>query len=230
LSLQKDLSPTLWLYFDDDGVTSYNPPIAPGTDPGAFALADDAGRNRPHTSAKHTTHNEMDLHNETGVNVAALLQEPMGSSRSYPLHLDAFPLDDELLATNVSGTVKLTRLTDEIIARIKVAGGVELECLRCLRQYPESFSADFSEEFRIAHDVRTGNGIAGPADDERFDINEYHELDFGEALRQEIIVALPMRPTCGTDCPGPDVIEVGDDEQIDDRFASLAQLLDEARE
>lgn len=170
----------------------------------------------------------MDLHNETGVNVAALLQEPVGSSRSYPLKLDAFPLDDELLATDVAGTVKLTRLSDEVIARIRVTGGVELECLRCLCQYPESFAADFSEEYRIAHDVRTGNGIAAPEDDERFTINENHELDFGEALRQEIIVALPMRPTCGADCPGPDEVETSDDEQIDDRFASLAQLLDEA--
>ncbi|HEY7034422.1 MAG TPA: DUF177 domain-containing protein [Thermomicrobiales bacterium] len=172
----------------------------------------------------------MDLHNETGVNVAALLQEPVGSSRSYPLRLDAFPLHDELLATDVSGSVKLTRLSDEIIARIRVSGGVELECLRCLRQYPERFDADFSEEFRIAHDVRTGIGIDAPEDDERFDINENHELDFGEALRQEIIVALPMRPTCGADCPGPDIVEAGDDEEIDDRFASLADLLGEAQD
>ena len=176
----------------------------------------------------HTTQSEMDLYNETGVNVVALLQEPVGSSRSYPLRLDAFPLDDGLIATDVTGTVKLTRLTDEIIARLKVSGNTELQCLRCLREYPESFAADFTEEFRIAHDVRTGNGIAAPDDDERFTINENHELDFGEALRQEIIVSLPMRPACGTDCPGPDVIEVGDDEQIDDRFASLARLLDEA--
>jgi uncharacterized protein len=172
----------------------------------------------------------MDLHNETGVNVAALLQEPVGSARSYPLRLDAFPLDDELLAVDVTGTVKLTRLTDEIIARLKIAGSVELQCLRCLRDYPEEFAADFTEEFRIAHDVRTGNGIAASADDERFTINENHELDFGEALRQEIIVALPMRPACGDDCPGPDLVETGDDEQVDDRFASLARLLDEAQD
>ena len=169
----------------------------------------------------------MDLYNETAVNVAALLKEQVGSSRSYPLQLDAFPLDDELLAEDVSGTVKLTRLTDEILARIRVSGSVELQCLRCLREYPEAFAADFSEEFRIAHDVRTGNGIATSDDDERFDIDENHELDFGEALRQEIIVALPMRPACGADCPGPDVVEVGDTEPIDDRFASLARLLDD---
>jgi len=183
----------------------------------------------------HSMRTEMDLHNETGVNVAALLQEPVGSSRSYPLRLDAFPLDDELLAVDVTGTVKLTRLTDEIIARLKVEGSAELQCLRCLREYPEAFAADFTEEFRIAHDVRTGNGIAAPADDERFTINENHELDFGEALRQEIIVALPMRPTCGTDCPGPDMTGypagvTGGEERIDDRFALLERLLDEAQD
>lgn len=172
----------------------------------------------------------MDLHNETGVNVVALIQEPIGSSRSYNLRLDELALDDGLYANEVTGTVKLTRLTDGIIARIKATGDVELECLRCLREYPEGFATDFSEEFRIAHDVRTGIGIATDDEDERFEVNENHELDFGEVLRQEIIVALPMRPTCGEECPGPDITEIGDTEPVDTRFASLAQLLDDAQD
>jgi uncharacterized protein len=170
---------------------------------------------------------EMDLHNETAVNVAALLKEPVGASRTYLVRVDAFPLDDELLAEDVIGEVKLTRLSDEVIARIRVGGGVEVQCLRCLREYSQGFAVDFTEEFRIAHDVRTGNGIAALADDERFAIDENHELNFGEALRQEIIVALPMRPVCGDECPGPDTVEVGDADPIDDRLASLAQLLGE---
>src|SRR5215213_2879979 len=129
-----------------------------------------------------TIHIQMDLHNETGVNVVALIQEPLGSSRSYTLRLDELSLDDGLFADEVTGSVKLTRLTDAIMARIKASGGVELECLRCLREYPESFSTEFTEEFRIAHDVRTGISIATSDDDERFTINESHELDFGEAL------------------------------------------------
>lgn len=169
----------------------------------------------------------MKLHNETGVNVVALLQEPVGSSRMYGLSLDELPLDDALFANDVLGTVKLTRLTDEIVARIGVSGNTELQCLRCLREFPEDFATEFTEEFRIAHDVRTGNGIATSDEDERFAISENHELDFGEALRQEILVALPMRPTCGEACPGPDVTEVGDDEIVDNRFAALARLLDE---
>ena len=172
----------------------------------------------------------MNLHNETGVNVVALIQEPIGSYRSYDLQLDELALDDELFADEVTGTVKLTRLTDGIMARIKAKGGVELQCLRCLRDYPDSFATDFTEEFRIAHDVRTGVGLPTDDDDERFTVNENHELDFGEVLRQEIIVALPMRPTCGEECPGPDVTEIGDSEPVDPRFATLATLLDETQD
>jgi hypothetical protein len=36
-----------------------------------------------------------------------------------------------------------------------------------------------------------------------------------------------MRPDCGAECPGPDVLEVGDDEDdgVDERLAALASLL-----
>lgn len=172
----------------------------------------------------------MDLHNETVVNVAALLKEPVGSTRSYPLSLDSFSLDEDLSAENVFGRVKLTRVTDEIIASIRAQGTVTLECQRCLRMYPQSFRTDFDEEFREAFDVRTGAGVASARpDDERFQINEKHELDFTEPLRQEILVSLPMRPACGDDCPGPDVTEVGEaeSEAVDNRFSALAQLLDD---
>ena len=53
-----------------------------------------------------------------------------------------------------------------------------------------------------------------------------HELDLTELLRQWIVLALPMTPTCGPDCPGPQEIDNGDEEAVDNRFAALQQLLD----
>jgi uncharacterized protein len=66
---------------------------------------------------------------------------------------------------------------------------------------------------------------------DEFFIDDNHELDLVEPLRQEILVSLPMRPTCGPNCPGPDVLEVGGDTEagedaaVDDRLAALANLL-----
>lgn len=169
----------------------------------------------------------MDLHNETAVNVAALLREPTGATRRYPLTIDSLALDSDLTATGITGRVKLTKLADEVLARIDAVADVGLDCLYCLREYQERVEVHFSEEFRVAYDVRTGVGIDGAEADERFEINDKHELDFGEPLRQELILAIPMRRRCGDVCPGPDIVDQGDEEAVDERLAGLAQLLNE---
>ena len=176
---------------------------------------------------------EQEIRNDTAVNVAGLLKGATGAVRTYRLVLDRFPLDDELVADDVVGDVRLTRLRDGIIAKVAVEGTVELECARCLREYDERFATAFDEEFRQMVDVRTGIDLLpnGDEDDHTAWIDENHELDLGEVLRQEILVALPMRPDCGERCPGPGVLVVGAaadapaNRAVDDRLAALALLL-----
>ena len=170
----------------------------------------------------------MNLDNETIINVVALLKEPVGAAREYPLRLDIFSLDEDLSAKNIEGTVKLTRLADEIFVSVVAQGTVDLECARCLRIYAQSFSTKFSAEFRPTVDVRTGVEVPEESgEDERFTIDANHELDISDVLRQEILVALPMRPICGPDCPGPDLERLDSAGAGDDRFAALAQLLEQ---
>lgn len=190
-----------------------------------FAYAEVAvGAGDAAASAEHVP---MDLHNETVINVAALLQEPVGSSRGYPMRLDGFPLDEGMRAEDVEGDIKLVRLADEVLVNVTARGTVELECDRCLREYDQPFHTRFSAEYRPTVDVRTGVDLATVTEDERFTIDENHELDITEPLRQEILVALPMRTMCGADCPGPDVPPDDDEGKVDERLAALAQLLDD---
>jgi uncharacterized protein len=176
------------------------------------------------------------LENDTVLNVAGLLREQVGASRSFRLRLDRFVLDDDLVARRLNGTLRLTRLSDAVLAHVDAQATVALECQRCLREFEDAYDVEFDEQFRVAYDVKLGTSIDTEADDERFTISEGHELDIGEPLRQEIIVAMPMRPTCGEDCPGPPVLESSDDEpelddetdgDVDERLASLAKLLAE---
>lgn len=165
------------------------------------------------------------IHNDTAVNVVALLKDQVGAFRNYRLTLDEFPLDGELVARNIEGRFRLVRLSDEIMAMVEARGVAALECQRCLRTYDQPFSVKFEEEFRLSIDLATGADLAVDDDDERFGISDNHELDIAEPLRQEILVSLPMRPVCGDDCPGPDRVESGADDDVDDRFAALADLL-----
>src|SRR5262245_45519716 len=168
-----------------------------------------------------------ELHNETAVNVAGLLKAQTGATRSYRLHLDALDVDGETVARDINGDVRLTRLRDSVIASVKAAGVAQLTCVRCLREYDQPFAVEFDEAYEQTVDVRTGLDLERdlPEDEQPSRIDENHELDLREPLRQEILVALPMRPDCGPDCPGPDLTEVGEDEAVDERFAALANLL-----
>lgn len=168
----------------------------------------------------------MDLHNETVINVAALLREPLGASRTFALGIDQFALDDDLVARDLTGDIRLTRLSDEILATVQASGSVELICQRCLEPFVQPVSVRFSEEFRIAFDVRTGLGISGTTEEDEFEISAAHELDFSEPLRQEVLIELPMRPFCGQNCPGPPAVLADESEPAgDERFAALAALL-----
>ncbi|MFN8662552.1 MAG: DUF177 domain-containing protein [Thermomicrobiales bacterium] len=176
----------------------------------------------------------QDLRNETAINVSGLLKGQVGATREFALHLDRLVADGETVARDVNGPVLLTRLRDGVMVTVEAKGLAPLICVGCLREYDQPFDVSFDEEFRQTVDVRTGLGLGVEIDDEgdQFFIDENHELDLAEPLRQEILVSLPMRPTCGPDCPGPDVLEVGGsaetgDDAVDDRFAALANLLED---
>jgi uncharacterized protein len=170
-----------------------------------------------------------ELRNETAVNVAGLLKGQVGATRSYGLVLDKVEADGETIARDVTGRVRLTRLRDAVMASVEASGVAPMTCARCLREYDQPFEVSFDEEYRQTVDVRTGLGLGLDDEDEVSRIDENHELDLWEPLRQEILVSLPMRPDCGPDCPGPDRFEAGEeaasDEVIDDRLAALASLL-----
>jgi len=175
----------------------------------------------------------QDLRNETVINVSGLLKGQVGDTRDFALHLDTLVTDGETVARDVNGSVLLTRLRDGVMVTVEAKGLAPLICVGCLREYDQPFDVSFDEEFHQTVDVRTGLGLGVEIDEEgdQFFINENHELDVTEPLRQEILVSLPMRPTCGPDCPGPDVLEVGgdpdtgEDAAVDGRFAALANLL-----
>lgn len=180
-----------------------------------------------------------ELVNDSTVNVASLLQENVGSARNVHIRLDSFQLDDELYANDLEADVRLTRLSRQVLADGTVRANVALECVRCLTTFEQAVETSFSEQYRQSHDVRSGTNISDhreddeemDADDESFVIDEGHELDLTEALRQNLVLALPMVPICGPDCPGPpaqpDTDSADEAERREGQFDVLSSLLDD---
>jgi uncharacterized protein len=170
----------------------------------------------------------QELKNDTVINIAALLKEPVGSVRDIAVDIDRFELDDDLIASSIQGDVRLIHLVDEVLADVKLQANVGLECDRCLREYQQPVRVRFSAEYEPTIDVHTGRSLGDISDEvDRFAITEHHEVDLAEPMRQELIIALPMVAVCSKDCPGPAMTSVGGEGEIDERLAALQRLLGE---
>lgn len=176
----------------------------------------------------------VDLIDDTRLNVASLLLEPVGSTRDVRIALKTLVLDDDLTARDVAASARLTRLKAHILVDADVTGVIPLECVTCLTAYEQSFTESFTESFRQSVDVRTGTDLSSArndldvtdGDDEPgFMIDDNHHIDVGEALRQWILLSIPMQPSCGPDCPGPLLRSTEPEDTPDERFIRLAELL-----
>jgi uncharacterized metal-binding protein YceD (DUF177 family) len=109
---------------------------------------------------------------------------------------------------------------------------------------------ELHEEFLPITDVRTGLSLdlpEGTQDDQPL-INEHHEIDLNEILRQNILTSLPLQPLCDAACPGlcpecgerldsshvthpaSEIEEPSEPANPDSPFAKLAVLLHEDEE
>ncbi len=175
------------------------------------------------------------------INVASLLRETAGGAREHPVAASAesvAAMVPEVLARSpLTGTARLLRGPRSIFARVRASAEVALECSRCLEEAGITLDMLFDAEYFPTIDVATGSSLAVPDDEMSFAIDRNHELDLAEAVRQELLVALPMHPLCSPGCAGLCArcghnLNLGpcgcDPEQDGGRLASLQVLLDDA--
>ena len=172
-------------------------------------------------------------------NVAQLLKEPIGSTRSYVLDEAIPPLvDDE--PGRIAGQVHLLRADRAVLVSAILETDATCTCSRCLEPYRQPVSVSLEEEFSPVIDINTGAALRLEDDrDSVFTIDENHILDLTEAVRQYIIMSLPMKPLCRVECGGicpscgatREIDHTCDREgtSADQRWSPLRSLLPETR-
>ena len=132
------------------------------------------------------------------INVAQLLRESTGSSRSYSMG----EVLDEQSRGFVEGKVVLIHINQGILVRVELATELELICSRCLNAFACPISCHIEEEFLPVVDVVSGLQLPPSEESAGFTIDSNHILDLGELIRQFILLNLPMKPLCRPDCNG----------------------------
>ncbi|MFO7772909.1 MAG: DUF177 domain-containing protein [Dehalococcoidia bacterium] len=131
-------------------------------------------------------------------NVAQLLKEPIGSSRTYDID---GTIDGEVEGP-VQGRVKLIHTNRGVLAQGELSVAVKLECSRCLNTFSCHLGFTAEEEFLPTVDMASGLALSSAEESDEFTIDSKHILDLGELIRQYTLLNLPMKPLCHPDCSG----------------------------
>ena len=138
-------------------------------------------------------------------NVAQLMKSAPGTTQEVELddndHLNLQDGEAEL-AGPVAGHVRLHRTNQGIFVDGAVSAPIRQECTRCLTDFTTTLTFPLREEFYPTIDVTTGAALNEPHSEEAFPINQRHELDLREAIRQNLVLALPVKALCDEDCLG----------------------------
>lgn len=167
-------------------------------------------------------------------NVAQLLKAPIGSSIAVDFHEDDTQLDEDIKTVGpLDGHARLRRTNQGLLVDGWVDLTLELTCDRCLNEFKQPMHVTFEEQFYPTVDVVSGIPLAPFDQEEIFPINDHHEIDLTEAIRQTVLTALPMTKRCRADCKGlcPQCghdLNLGPCEckpEVDSRWNVLEQLL-----
>jgi len=102
----------------------------------------------------------------------------------------------------VQGEVRLMRTDRGILAKGTLHTEVEITCSRCLSLFSCLLTLNIEEEYFPITDVVSGAWLPLSEESGSFTIDERHILDLTEAIRQCVLLVIPMKPLCREDCAG----------------------------
>lgn len=136
-------------------------------------------------------------------NVAQLLKEGVGARRRYSLD-EAFEALPETGTTKIKGEVVLTRIDEGIWVSGSLVANAYSMCARCLNITECSVNFPMDEEYISTIEIGSGaqKNQGANIKEDTFLLDSRHTLDLTEAVRQYVIINLPMKPLCDKSCSG----------------------------
>jgi uncharacterized protein len=135
------------------------------------------------------------------INVSQLLQDPVGTVRSYSISEIADVAGDGG-GRKINGEVSLLHTQRGILVSGELHTEVELTCSRCLSSFNCPLTLDIEEEYIPTVDIVSGALLVMPEEPGSFVIDEHHVIDLSEAVRQYMLLTVPMKPLCREGCAG----------------------------
>lgn len=102
----------------------------------------------------------------------------------------------------VKGYIKITNIGGRIFAEGRVSAKVKLNCCRCCEDFISPVEANLREEFLDGKSDQVRSMNEDDLEDLQGFIYNDDSIDLREAIRQNILTALPINPVCNEKCKG----------------------------
>lgn len=103
----------------------------------------------------------------------------------------------------VKVALHLVNTGEAVLAAGKAEAEVELECSRCLKKHVLPLSVKLEEDFVRETYMPKGRGEVELKDEDFVSpIDKGNTIDLTEVVRQNILLALPLKSLCDTECKG----------------------------
>jgi uncharacterized protein len=133
------------------------------------------------------------------VNVAQLLKEPVGSTRTVNVNEYINNIGNEQ-KQSVTGEILIIRIDKGILVEGRLSTIGQGNCARCLKTVDYTCQFNIEEEFVPTIDINTQS--AAEIKDGFFTIDSHHNIDLSDLLYQYAAMAKPMKTLCKEDCAG----------------------------
>lgn len=115
----------------------------------------------------------------------------------------SYPEDNLNLTKPVNIKIHLVNTGDSVLLKGKIEAEAELECSRCLKAFNLPLSLEIEEEFaKKAPEHRRAEELELKEEDFVYPIEKDNSIDLSEVIRQNLLLALPMKALCQPDCKG----------------------------
>jgi uncharacterized protein len=107
-------------------------------------------------------------------------------------------LDD----TALGGNVRVEKHDDNILVRGQIIGELLFACSRCLDSFKGPLECRFDLLLRLGRPPEGGEEVELTAEELDLDYYTEDELNVEKIVREQILLALPLKPLCREDCAG----------------------------
>lgn len=102
--------------------------------------------------------------------------------------------------TRIRVDLTIQKTGEEFFCQARVVGQVSMECARCLAEFPLELVG--KTDFIVTDNASRVEGKMDEDSEEYVLMTSDQCADLGDLVRQEMLLAMPMKPVCNEECKG----------------------------